>query len=203
MYKNLIETYKQGDLCEYECLQDIIELDKSYWDNNNLQEGVNQVYGTLTPIGIDHLRDHLDINENDTFIDLGSGNGNITINFALNTDVKKATGIEYYHNRYKDSINSLIKLQSQFPDIYSKIEFINGNIYNYKIDQSIVFSNSLCFDTLLFDHIIKQLENNPNLKYFITNKIPEQTTLKLVSTVNLNCSWSKDCTFNIYSNTIL
>ena len=66
--------------------QEDLELSKK----NN----VTNTYGTITPDGIKTLIDNLDISKDDSFIDLGSGI-EMVIQFAINTNVKKADGVEF------------------------------------------------------------------------------------------------------------
>ena len=202
IYSFIFQKSKNINLlrCNESCIHNLIK-DKHYFEKSVKENNVIATYGTVTPKGIHTLINKLNISSNDTFIDLGSGNGNITINFALNTPVKKSLGIEYYKDRYNDSIKSLSKLKQKFPQFYNKIKFINDNIYDYDINQSIVFSNSLLFTNELLDDIVIKLENNPNLKYYITNNIgSKETKLNKLFDISLNCSWSNDCIFSVYSN---
>ena len=83
-----------GELCDKNCLHNIFGDFKKPTDTtvdlNDVrnQKYVKNTYGTLTPEGVSELINHLNIDNNDVFTDLGSGIGNIVMDFAANTDVK-------------------------------------------------------------------------------------------------------------------
>ena len=189
-----------------------IDLDKI---NNN--SNVNATYGTITPNGINTLIQHLHINSKDVFLDLGAGIGNVVVQFALNTPIKKAIGIEYVGSRYQQALQYLIKAKNIYGNKLKNktIDFINTDIYKLNSigDATIVFTCSTCFPDNLMDKIVDLCSNSPNLKYFISQKQLSDTgavscphnegcsgNLKYIGSLIVECSWNKECEHHIYTN---
>ena len=119
----LFNRYQRGGnlrkKCDNNCLNRIFgnfrAVAKTEVDLNDIgkNNNVNATYGTITPKGIATLLSHLEINSNDTFLDLGSGIGNVVVQFALNSNVHKARGIEYVKSRYNRNGNCCGSYQSR------------------------------------------------------------------------------------------
>ena len=182
-------------------------VEKTHNDLNDINNNpnVNATYGTITPVGIEKLINNLNINSSDKFLDLGSGIGNVVVQFALNSDVNEARGIEYVKSRYDQSLNYISEFKKHFPQRLNqtKIKIENKDINNIDINNSsIIFTCSTCFPDNLMEVIKNKCENNPNLKYFITQKkLKENNSLKYVGHLYVECSWNKNCVHHIYSNT--
>ena len=198
-----------GELCDINCLHNIFGDFKKPSDttvdlnDTRDQKYVKNTYGTLTPEGVNKLIKYLSIDKNDIFTDLGSGIGNIVMNFAANTDVKLSRGIEFLKSRHYAGLNYLKKFEEEMGGkVNTKIELINGDIYDYDYsDSTIVFACSTCFPNELMDNIVKKCEQNKNLKYFITQKILEDNiNLDHIGNVVLKASWNSKCVFKIYKN---
>ena len=196
----------EDEVCDNQCLTSIFgnfnAPIKTLEETNENNENINNTYGTITPNGVKKLCTHLLIENTDTFLDLGSGIGNVVIQFALNTPIKKSTGIEYLNSRYNKSIEFLNKFKHIFPSKLNHVHLINGDINNYDINENIVFTCSTCFPSHLMDSIKQKCEKNKNLKYLITQqKIEGNTTLTYLGYVITECSWNKECIQHIYTNT--
>tara|TARA_E500000178_G_C16905307_1_gene699993 strand:- start:495 stop:1169 length:675 start_codon:yes stop_codon:yes gene_type:complete len=174
--------------------QEDLELSKK----NN----VTNTYGTITPDGIKTLIDNLDISKDDSFIDLGSGIGNVVIQFAINTNVKKADGVEFLKSRIEKSKEYIEKFKEKYYNKINKISIKQDDIKNVNFDDyNIFFTCSTCFPNELMTIINDKAEKNINLKYLITQKkLSENTKLKLLKTIDLNCSWDSTCEHYIYTN---
>lgn len=176
---------------------DLVEINKNH--------NVNATYGTITPNGVHKLISHLNIDKNDTFLDLGSGIGNVVVQFALNSSVKKSKGIEYVKSRYRQSQEYISRFKKEFKKdlAMTNVKIENKDINNVNINSSsIIFTCSTCFPNNLMETIKKKCENNPNLKYFISQKkLEENTKLKYLGNIYVECSWNKQCIHHIYSNT--
>ena len=211
----LFNRYQRGghasEKCNKECLNRIFgnfkAVQKTEVDlrdiNNN--QNVNATYGTITPVGVEKLINNLNITSDDTFLDLGSGIGNVVVQFALNSNVNKARGIEYVKSRYNQSLNYISEFKKEFKNELENttIDIQNKDINNIDINSSsIIFTCSTCFPNSLMETIKKKCENNPNLKYFITQKkLDGETSLKYVGNLYVECSWNKNCIQHIYTNT--
>ena len=206
--KSILQNYfnqQKGGACDKECLTNIFgsfskPSDTSIDENDNRdKKHFHSTYGTITPDGVEKLINYLNITSDDIFTDLGSGIGNVVAQFAETSPIKKARGIEFLKSRHNAAINYINQLNSN-----KNIELINGDIYKEDYsDSTIVFMCSTCFSNELMEHIVKTLENNPNLKYLITQKIiSSPTKLNYLGNITLKTSWNPECVHKIYSNTL-
>lgn len=169
-----------------------------YKDNSD----VNVVYGEPCAYEIDNLIQELNINENDVFYDLGSGNGNVCATVLFGSSCKKAVGIELSDTRHNEAIRIKNQIYKNHPDktIDKQLIFINDNFMNYNYeDATIVFMDSVLFENKTINNIEKKLKNNPNIRYFISMK-NEYTPIffKYIKTLNIKASWGSS-RFNIYT----
>lgn len=195
----------EQNTCSIDCISNIFgdfkapnKLDSEILNKNM---NVNNTYGTITPNGVQKLIQYLDINKYDTFLDLGSGIGNVVIQFTLNSPIEKSNGIEFLKTRYNKSLEYLTEFKKIFKQKLNNVNFINGDINDYIINENIVFTCSTCFPEHLMDIITSKCEENKNLKYLITQKkIKENTKLDYVGNIDLECSWNSKCIHHIYTN---
>jgi len=99
------------------------------------------VYGELTYNGVKELLKNININESDTFVDVGSGYGKLleTINHIYGC---KVIGIEIDKHRYEIS-KEIIQIKNK-----NKLELFHGNFMDlHRVVKSgnIVFSNCVAF----------------------------------------------------------
>ena len=159
------------------------------------EEDVAPTYGKMEYEGLVKLVKHLNINKKDTFLDCGSGIGNVVAFFGMNTDVKKATGVEIIKSRHKSAVRLIKKLKT------NKCNFKNKNINNIDFnDSTIIFTCSTCFSENLMNLINKKCESNKNLKYLISQKSIDNTKLKYLGSVDIKTSWNDSTTHHIYTN---
>ena len=161
---------------------------------------VNSTYGTISYNGIEELINILNIDDNDIFYDLGSGNGNVVTHFYLKTPVKKSIGIEYLKNRHYIGLFNLLEISKEY-NISNNINLINDNIYNYNfMDATIIFTTSCCFHNELNKYILTEIKKNKKLKYFISNMIFNSTEFNKLGEIYLETSWSDNIKYSIYTH---
>lgn len=163
---------------------------------------VDPTYGTILVEGMDKMIAHLNIDKNDTFLDLGCGVGNVVATFACRSDVKRSRGIEYLKSRYEKACNLIKDVEKVYEEKtgvknlneIKSVNVKNGDIYEEDInDASIIFACSTCFPEELMTAITKKCEENKNLKYFITlRRIWDETSLEYLGSFSTPCSWDKD-----------
>lgn len=80
-----------------------------------------QVYGETSYDLVCQMIDHVNVTEDDTFIDLGSGVGQVVLQVAASTPCKMAWGIE----------------RSEWPNRYAEVAI---NFYNFLARNGVSFS---------------------------------------------------------------
>jgi SAM-dependent methyltransferase len=142
------------------------------------QAGGAPTYGEITYDGLQHIIDDIKPQLKDgVFYDLGSGVGKVVVHVYLNSDVKKAAGIELCTQRFDNAMNvrNTMEQRGLIAD-NKKIEFIDQDILKANInDATVVYMCSTCFDQNLMTNIMKKLaqEAKPGLLLLTLKKLPE------------------------------
>ena len=75
--------------------------------SNNL---VRSTYGEMKPTSVSKMCKFINLNNNDTFVDLGSGNGKVAMQAFMESNVKLSIGVEYFPERHYNSQKALKKM---------------------------------------------------------------------------------------------
>lgn len=147
--------------------------------------GVKGVYGEIYNQSIRDIiiSQQLDITADDIMVDLGSGTGKITTQFAFETNCKQCIGIELGQRRHSQGLNLVNTMQQSNDEeirfLSKKIELINGDILTVPWSHvTIVFVNAVCFPIDLWLDIENLLLTNcPKLKYLfhISPDVPSES----------------------------
>jgi hypothetical protein len=89
------------------------------------------------------------LNDDDTFVDLGSGAGKAVLQAHLMTPASRVVGVELSELHHRNAVSALEQMVADgAQDDSRKIDFINGDIRKYSdwSDGTVVFFNNLCFD---------------------------------------------------------
>lgn len=122
-----------------------------------------EVYGETSYDLICQMIDQIEINQDDIFIDLGSGVGQVVLQMAAATQIKVCLGIERAEvpSKYAESMNmNFRQLMSWFGKKYNDYQLIKGDFladeHREKINSaSIVFVNNFAFGPNV-DHQLKE-----------------------------------------------
>ena len=168
-------------------------------DRDGLGPEYNLTYGELTYNGMKNIRKCLKQNNlaDDTFIDLGSGNGR-TLFYGVLSGFKKSKGVEIVEPRHKFAVNAREKLKKHFGD---KIELKQSDIFNLDSDffppNTAIFMSNLLFPSETNQKLIKFLSENTKADtVLIVSRLPENLyQFKLIEKIHVPMSWSEnsDC----------
>lgn len=170
------------------------------------KEYVKATYGEILYDSLEKLINTLNLNEDDVFYDLGSGNGKVILQVYTNSPVKKAYGVEFFPERSYMAEKSLKKLYLLYPKLLEDERLISFQLQNikdihYLDDATVIFMCSTCYPTELLDSVYDKIKKSPNIRAIITHKeydnfksiLPEKTT------ITLPCTWNNNLTWFIYS----
>ncbi|KAI9565726.1 putative histone-lysine N-methyltransferase [Daphnia sinensis] len=122
-----------------------------------------EVYGETSYDLVCQMIDHVNVTEDDTFIDLGSGVGQVVLQVAASTPCKMAWGIERseWPNRYAENMDFHFKrLMRWWGKRYGEYKLIKGDFldkcHTEKVNSAnIIFVNNFAFGPNL-DHQLKE-----------------------------------------------
>jgi [histone H3]-lysine79 N-trimethyltransferase len=122
-----------------------------------------EVYGETSFDFISQMVDEININEDDVFIDLGSGVGQVVVQVAASTRAKACIGIEKADvpSRYAENVDTMFRTWMKwFGKKYGEYQLIRGDFladeHREKImSASVVFVNNFAFGPNV-DHQLKE-----------------------------------------------
>lgn len=166
---------------------------------NNVQayHKKNHIYETSGEIlfsSINKLFSVFPLNEQDVFVDLGSGIGKIVLQIFLTTPVKKAYGIEIVNESHQRALLAAQKLQHDLPDFYSEdreLQFLLGNFLENSLEgTTVALVNSICLNQKVVTELGKLLNNTQSIHtVFTLRPMPTLKRLRFKRTIRIECSW--------------
>ena len=155
---------------------------------------VTETYGEITYSSVNKLISSISLTEQDVFVDLGSGKGQVVIHVFLNSLVKEACGIELLPKLHDRAIAASRRLQSELPVFFHgsrKINFLLGSFLDIPFTKAtVVFINSTCFTQSLLNELGQLIENTPSIHTVLSLR-PINTLKRLVfkKAIRIECSW--------------
>lgn len=198
------------EICDDACLSELFgnfkDAKNSPLDENDSRpkDAVSDLYGTITPAGVRAVMGRLDIRGSDVFTDLGSGIGNIVLQWYSSSPVRKARGIEFVKSRHAKGLQAVRDFEAKFGrDSRRELLLVNGDMTaeDYS-DSTIIFANSVAFYPNLVQSMQRNCEANPRLRYLVTFRPLENTTLRFLGEIRgVQADFlKKGLAFKVYSN---
>lgn len=159
------------------------------------QENICATYGELEYFSAIQLFKIATINEEDIFLDLGSGNGKLVFQAFLQTPAKLCLGIEAVKGLVKQAKRVQSKLLNDIPDLNldknHQIQFKLDNFLNCDWQgATIVYTCSTCYTKSLLIAIGNKINETHSVqKVFSLRPLPTLTRLKLKRVFSVECSW--------------
>lgn len=149
-------------------------LSKDQWKINNLLKKT-ETQGEILYESVSKIVSHLNISDQDCFLDIGSGFGKVVFQFFLLTPIKQSIGIEIIPELCYISSRVLKEIRKNFSNFFideRKINFINADVLNINLpDQyTILFINSTCFSQSLLYQISQLIKNLSHLHTILTTR---------------------------------
>lgn len=135
-----------------------------------------------------------DINENDVFLDMGSGIGKVALQVFLKTPVKRAFGIEASEKRNVHAVRVYDQVKKEFPELFENGRSLDGYVGNFLEsdlkDVTVIYSCSTCFSDELLSDMGKLIDTLPNIRYVVSMKqIPSKVPFDRI--LDIECTWDK------------
>ena len=158
------------------------------------QASVTETYGEILYPSVNKLIALISLTEQDIFVDLGSGKGQVVIQVFLNSVIKEAYGIELLPELHNRAIAAAERLQSDVPNLFHvsrKISFLSGSFLDIPFTTATVtFINSTCFTQSLLNELGQLIENTPSIHTVLSLR-PMNTLKRLAfkEAIRIECSW--------------
>lgn len=120
-------------------------------------------FGELTIGNIRELFRLVKLTQKDSFVDLGSGLGEVPLSAAVLSGAQSARGVELRKERHEVACENLVKLSDEL-DVNSKnknssfVELVQGDMLKMDLrEDTVVFTNNYCFRQDLNDKLAEKL----------------------------------------------
>ena len=140
------------------------------------KEGSEFTYGEIKPESLQTIIDDNQFGPQDVFIDFGCGVGKVVVQVYLNTNIKKAIGVELCKERYDDAQAIVQKMKEQgLIQMGRDIEFLQDNMLNVSL-QGVTkgFMCATCFGPELMHNIMKKMAQEASIGFtlFTLKELP-------------------------------
>ncbi|MHB1947755.1 MAG: class I SAM-dependent methyltransferase [Gammaproteobacteria bacterium] len=184
-----LENISKKELSQY-YLNIIYNNVQAYHEQNHIYE----TSGEILYSSINKLFSIFPLNEQDVFVDLGSGIGKIVLQIFLTTPVKKAYGIEIVNESYQRALMAAQKIRKDLPDFYSEgreLHFLLGNFLENSLEgTTVALVNSICLNQKVVSELGKILNNTSSIHtVFTLRPMPTLKRLRFKRTIRIECSW--------------
>ena len=139
------------------------KIDAINYENDDIfrKKGYAKTYGELTKNGLESIMKNISGNIPQTFIDLGSGKGNV-LKYASKY-FKHVEGVELDKDRHNEALENIKG--------YNNIKITNGDLLEYPIkNKSVIYISSLCFNDKFLEKISRKLKNIPEGSYIYSSR---------------------------------
>lgn len=155
---------------------------------------ITETYGEILYPSVNKLISTISLTEQDVFVDLGSGKGQVVIQVFLNSAIKEAYGIELLPELHNSAIAAAERLQSDFPFFFHqerKISFLSGSFLDIPFTTATVaFINATCFTQSLLNELGQRIENTPSIHTVLSLRpINALKRLAFKKAIRIECSW--------------
>ena len=182
-----------NSLCQQYLIHIYADLEKQ--DIANItQNHIIETYGEILYPSIDKIIASISLNEQDIFIDFGSGKGQIVTQFFLKSLVKEAYGIEILPELHRVALSSAERIQNELPDFFHnerKLSFLLGSFIDIPFTTaSVILVSSTCFTQSLLNELGQLIENTPGIHTVLS--LRPMITLKrlaFLKAIRIECSW--------------
>lgn len=183
----------------YKDLNSFTRFEKGEFENLQ-QQHICATYGELEYASVIKLLKYAKVTEQDTFLDLGSGNGKLLMQVYLQTSAKLCLGIEAVSALVEQA--QMVKAQCLQDMQYQEsaehqLQFVTGNfLHTDWQNATIVYTCSTCYTPELLNEIGNKINHENSVKQVYSLKpLPTLTRLKLRTVFRVECSWDSALCF--------
>lgn len=153
----------------------------------------NQLYGEIYPYSYVKILKELSLSEEDVFLDIGSGVGQVVFHTLLATPVKKMIGVEINAVRNDQAKRYLKYVKHDLPELFKEreVEFFFGDCLTTSLDSvTAVYTCSTAFSGELLEQLGTKLNFLPKLQTVISlRKLATMSQFYLDKILQVECSW--------------
>lgn len=134
----------------------------------------------------------MQIRDNDVVVDLGSGIGQVVLQFFLLTNAKEVIGIEIIPSQHDQALLALSQCKEDLPALFTdrQATFLQGSFFDIPFTEaSVIFLNSVCFTQEMLLKLAVLLNAMANLRIVLSTRPLYGLTLRLKKIIKIECSW--------------
>lgn len=157
-------------------------------------DDLTETHGEILYESVNKLLSKIAPTQDDIFIDFGSGLGKIVTQLFLNSNVKKAYGIELIPGLHQQASFAAKKLQQDLPEFFQhnrELTFLSGNFLEMDLPPAtIALINGVCFSQPLLLGLADIINKMTSIHTVLaTRPLLTLKRLKLKKIIRVQCSW--------------
>lgn len=153
---------------------------------------IAQTSGEVLYPSISKLIHVLQIKDEDVVVDLGSGIGQIVLQFFLLTHAKEVIGIEIVSSQHEQASRALSQCKKDLPALFTdrQVTFLQGSFFDIPFTQAnVIFINSVCFTQEMLLKLVVLLNAMTHLRVVLSTRALYGLRLRLKKIIRIECSW--------------
>lgn len=163
------------------------------------QSGVCITYGEVLYQSVKKIINVMSQQQNEVFLDLGSGLGKCALQLFMQTDLKKIFGIEASQILHAQAMTAVRQVNSDFPCFWEEgrtLSLICDNFLHADWHgATIIYSCSTCFTQELLIAIGNKINQQPQVKQVFSFRPLPSLKIPLKKVFTVECSWDSALCF--------
>lgn len=161
--------------------------------------GICITYGELLYPSAKKIIHEMSKDQNEVFLDLGSGLGKCALQVFMQTELRRVLGIEASKELHTQALTAFNQVKSDFPFFWEEgrsLTLICDNFLHADWqDATIVYSCSTCFTQELLIAIGNKINQQPKVKQVFSFRPLPSLKLPLKKVFGVECSWDSALCF--------
>ncbi|MEM6993482.1 MAG: hypothetical protein AAF721_23410 [Myxococcota bacterium] len=160
----------------------------------------SSTYGEIMPTALDELIDALDMDDGDTFFDLGSGMGKVVLQVAMTVAIKRCVGIELVDSRHKIAQEVLVQAREQKLLKTDDVTFRNSDMLRARLTgATVLYTCSTAFSDEFMAKLVHRLARLPvGIRLATLLDIEDNDWFELDDVLRLDVTWRRRAKMHVY-----
>jgi hypothetical protein len=161
------------------------------------------LYGEITPGGVAHLLEYMQLTPEDALFDLGSGVGKVVLQAAISQPLRAAVGFELVRPRHEMAQEALRRAREREVLRTPDVRLLKGDFMRADLSEAtVVYTCSTAFPVPMMLRMAQRLSRYPNIRLLVTVQDLDDNPWFLEDDVlRLDMTWRRRARVYVYRPT--